>query len=89
MNLNLELWIQFGVFFVAAWALVHTTKINSEKKISRIYERIDEVKAEADEKHVTKEVCKIIQERISADIAEIKTDVKVLLRMSNNDKRSS
>lgn len=88
MTQDYGLLIQSGIFLIAVWALVHNFKTHNEKKISRIYERIDEVKTAGDEKHVTKEICAILQERLSKDIDEIKTDVKILLRMTNNEKRS-
>lgn len=70
----------------------------SEQKIGRVYKRLDEVKVNTDEKYTKKEVCIIIHDQLnktlemySADIKEIKTDLKALLRISgvNPDERIS
>jgi hypothetical protein len=49
-------------------------------KHSRIYERLDEHKKLSDIKFVEKDMCNILHKQTAEDIAEIKNDVKTLLR---------
>ena len=53
---------------------------DGQGRINRVYERVDEVKKNFEEKHVNKEVCGILHKQIVDDLAEIKTDVKILLQ---------
>ena len=52
----------------------------NESRIKRVYERIDEEKEKTHEHFVTKEVCGILHKQLLTDLAEIKTDVKTILR---------
>lgn len=58
---------------------IKKTAIDSEKKRSRIYARIDEVKDENKKDFVSKEICTVVHENLIRDIKEIKKDVKQLL----------
>lgn len=80
--MDMGLIVQSGILLVAIGALAYTSNVDKNNKITRIYARIDTIKKEFEEKHVSKDVCKIINNQYSADISEIKTDVKILLRMS-------
>ena len=74
-------------FSIATYAYVNKVKDNNEKKIGRNYERLDEVKADADNNYTRKDVCKILHQQISSDLTEIKTDIKLLLRKNGIDKK--
>lgn len=50
------------------------------KKISRIYQRFDEYKEHFETKYVARDMCAILHKQIKDDIAEIKIDVKELLK---------
>jgi len=50
------------------------------KKRARVYERIDEIKRQDDEKFTHKDVCKVTHEGIASRLTEIAADVKTLIR---------
>jgi len=87
MTVSGDLWIQGGIFLVAVFGLVVSSNRVSEGKRARIYERIDEVKRNFEEKSVSKEVCTLTTDHMQKDLSEIKTDVKILLRLTGNKKR--
>ena len=51
-----------------------------DKKISRIYERLDETKASQESTYTRKDVCMVLHKQIADSLDEIKTDLKSLLR---------
>lgn len=55
-----------------------------EKKISRIYERLDETKAVQESTYTRKDVCMVLHKQIADALDEIKIDIKSLLRNGNN-----
>jgi len=66
--------------------LVWTMVKNSDGKINRIYQRLDEVKKDNDEKFTRKDMCELQHkqvndnfDRVKADLVEIKADVKRIL----------
>ena len=56
----------------------------NEKKINRVYERIDEVKSDTDNRYQHKNVCEILYNGVRADLTEIKADLKLLLKKNGN-----
>jgi len=63
---------------------------SNNKKVSRVYERIDRIRADTDakvialfgtvdKKYVSKEMCDVLHKQTADDVAEIKADVKKLL----------
>ena len=50
-----------------------------EEKRARIYERLDEVKNQFDDKYVKREVCDVLSKSIANDLKELKDDIKKLL----------
>ena len=67
-------------FSIATYRYVGKIKDEDEKKRSRIYERLDEVKEVISEKFVHKDMCEVLHKQVSSDLTEIKTDLKLLLR---------
>lgn len=57
----------------------HNNKSN-DNKVSRVYTRLDEVKAFNDNTFVRNEMCQMISKQLKDDVSEIKHDVKQLLR---------
>ena len=54
---------------------IDESSFNNDKKISRTFERLDEVKKENDDKYVNKDLCKVVHENTRRDIEDIKTYV--------------
>lgn len=50
------------------------------KRTENIFRRFDEYKETVKKDFVNKEVCNVVQQNLQRDVAEIKSDVKVLLR---------
>ena len=69
-----------GGGMIALFVAVMANNNHNSKKVSRVYERMDECKEDVDKKFQTKEVCSILQTQLANDINEIKLDVKTILR---------
>jgi uncharacterized protein YktA (UPF0223 family) len=61
--------------------LINKISRDLEQKRSRIYERFDEFKSMVDNKYVSKEVFNLFQQTMTHDLNEIKTDIKILLKL--------
>lgn len=83
--------IAFGSLVIGFLGFVMKLTNDEANKRSRIYTRIDEVKKdthskiedtkkEIETKMQSKEICNIHNERVTNDLAEIKADVKLLLK---------
>ena len=83
--------IAFGSLVIGFLGFVLKVISDEGSKRSRIYARIDDVKKdthikidetkrEIEVKMQSKEICNIHNDRVSADLAEIKADVKLLLK---------
>jgi hypothetical protein len=59
--------------------LQHIAEVEDAKR-GRVYERLDAVKKIQDEKFVVKEMCVMQHNLLHSDIAEMKADIKVLLK---------
>jgi hypothetical protein len=92
--LSISEWVvSGGMFTILVFTLknardMNTTLTNMKKerdeKIVRIYERFDEYKNHFEEKHVSKDICQILNKQIKDDVSEIKADVKELLKLRKN-----
>ena len=84
-------WVMAGgiivivVFAIATYRAMDVFKEAESSKRARIYERLDEVKKDAEGKFTKKDYCDLLHKQISADLTEIKTDVKILLRKGNHE----
>ena len=72
-----EVLITGGGLIAIFGAVIVNNNMNT-KKVSRVYERLDECKTDTDKKFQSKEVCNILQEQLSNDIKE-----KIRLRDNN------
>ena len=63
----------------------HISEIEDAKR-ARVYERLDSVKKQQDEKFVIKEVCSMQHTQLSRDVIDVKADLKLLLKQ-NGQKR--
>jgi hypothetical protein len=59
--------------------LQHISEVEDAKR-GRVYERLDAVRKVQDEKFVIKEMCIMQHNLLHVDIAEMKADIKVLLK---------
>lgn len=64
-------------------AFILNNNREQDKKIARSYERLDETKNYQDATFTRKDICGVLHQQISADLTEIKTDVKLLLKNGN------
>lgn len=62
---------------------ISKARSESQDKVERVYERFDEYKESFENKHVSKDICQVLHKQIKDDVAEIKADVKTLIRKSN------
>lgn len=58
----------------------------TDKKVKRVYSRLDEHKDDIERKYVLKEMCTVIHEQTQRDIKEIKENVAYLVRVQKNGK---
>ena len=65
---------------IAIFGLIYKVSHDSSCKIKRVYDRIDEIKNKNDIDYTRKDVCEVRHQQISSDLAEIKKDVKTLLK---------
>ena len=72
-----------GSFAVGILGFMWKVAGDSNKKAETIFRRFDEYKKDMKADFVSKEGCGIRHEQIMRDIAEIKTDVKILVRNGN------
>lgn len=72
--------LAIATFSIATYVSVGRFKDDESKRRSRLYERLDEVKKETEAKFTGKAVCEVLHKQISSDLAEIKADVKQLLK---------
>jgi len=73
----LEWMITGGVLGLVIFVLANHRE--TDGKIKRVYNRLDEVKDAIGTRHVSKEVCAILHKQLGDDVKEIKMDVKKLL----------
>jgi hypothetical protein len=67
-----------GILGIVAFILGNARE--QEKKISRIYERLDETKASQESTYTRKDVCMVLHKQIADSLDEIKIDLKSLIR---------
>jgi len=63
----------------------HVTEEEATKR-GRVYERLDEIKKQSDDKFTHKDVCQVLHRGIDTKLAEIATDVKILIKNSGHNK---
>lgn len=75
----LQDWILSGGL-LAIITLVFKANKDNDSKISRLYQRLDETKQNQEDKYTRKEVCIVQHTQLHSDIAEMKSDIKLLLK---------
>ena len=65
-------------------ALILNNNREQDKKISRVYERLDETKVSQEATYTRKDVCMVLHKQIADALDEIKTDLKSLLKNGNH-----
>ena len=63
----------------------HIAEQEDEKRAG-VYARLDKVKEEMNQKFVIKDICNVLHTQLGKDIVEMKTDVKLLLKMNGQEK---
>ena len=83
-HVNLILPILTGLGVLATfWGITWKLGQDMDGKVVTIYKRFDVFKKNVEATHVRKEVCAIMHEQLSADMQEVKKDVKELLKLAN------
>ena len=72
-------WIISGGL-VAIVGLILANNSEIDKKITRSYKRLDEVKDYQDNTFTRRDICIVLHKQITDDLFEIKSDIKTLLR---------
>ena len=73
-------WIAGGGL-IAIFTVLWRSRCLQDESISKVYKRLDAVKEGFESKHVTKDVCEVVNQSIKDDLKEIKSDVKTLMGM--------
>ena len=76
-----------GSFALGMLGFMYKVSTDSNRKVETIFRRFDEYKKDMKADFVSKEGCGIRHDQISRDIAEIKTDVKILVRNGNHESK--
>ena len=69
-----------GGILVLIWRIHVNGQNTMKEKVDGVFKRFDQFKRDTKQDYVSKDVHKIIYEKMDRDIQEIKTDVKTLLR---------
>ena len=75
----------FGGLVIGFLGFIYKVSNDETGKRKRIYERIDEIKKNNEEKLQSKEICNLHIDTINATLLEIKTDVKTLLKSNKHN----
>lgn len=73
-----------GSLLLGVLGLVWKVSADSGKKVDTIFRRFDDYKASVKNDFVNKDVCNERVVNLSRDVAEIKADVKILIRNGNH-----
>ena len=79
---GLEHWVTataLVTLIIAVWK----SSSDNHIRVGRVYQRLDEVKEQHQEKYTSKEVCGILHQELKEDMREIKTDVKKILQKNS------
>jgi DnaJ-domain-containing protein 1 len=78
--MDIIVWAAPVVAVITLVGFVFTNNSANDRKVSRVYKRLDEVKDKNDRIFVRREICEVLNKQLRDDVAEIKTDVKKLLQ---------
>ena len=65
------------------WGITWKMSQDTDKKVTRMFQRFDEYKNHLEGTHTRREVCDVKHEQLTRDVSEIKKDVKDLLKLAN------
>ena len=65
------------------WGITQKMSKDTDGKLTRMYKRFDTYKEHLELTHVRREVCDLHVTQLSADVSEVKADVKKLLIIAN------
>ena len=65
------------------WKMTESIKRDGSDSRAVLYRRFDEYKSHVDKNFVSDKICTIINQQMRQDLAEIKADVKSLLKKAN------
>ena len=65
------------------WGITWKMSQDTDKKVTRMFQRFDEYKEHLESTHTRKEVCDVKHEQLRSDVMEIKKDVKELIKLAN------
>jgi hypothetical protein len=68
------------VALLGLMTLVAHSNAKNDTKVSRVYQRIDEVKQDTEVRFQHKNVCEILSKTIVDQLTELRADVKLLLK---------
>ena len=77
--MNLTIGISLGTFILGIIVFIWRVCVVHDKKIGRVYKRLDEVKEYHGKTFISKESCGLIRTPMQDDLKEIKQDLKKLL----------
>jgi len=77
---NIEVYVTAIGTIIVVLGVVLTMANECKGQIRGMYKRFDEHKKRMEDTHITKELFSFIHKQLVIDIAEIKSDVKTLLR---------
>lgn len=67
-----------------AWKMTTEVRDHCDIAQKRMFERFDEFKGHMETTHTRREVCEVLHEQLRADITEMKSDIKEVLKISRN-----
>jgi len=79
--MNVEAYVSIGFLFIAVVGFVWRVSYMLNRKVS--YESFDRFKADVTNNYVHREVFDLTYDQVKLDIAEIKADIKTLLKKAN------
>lgn len=79
----MEVWYAALGTIVAVIGVTSMMVGRTDKKIGTVFKRFDTYKEHVENTLVSNKVCDILHRQLNADVAEIKADVKLLVRKAN------
>jgi chromosome condensin MukBEF ATPase and DNA-binding subunit MukB len=87
-------WVEIGtalgmvtIITGVAWKLTYEVRDHCDGAIKRMYERFDEYKEHLESTHTRREVCEVLHKQLTLDVAEMKADIKSLLKLANGKRK--
>ena len=81
-------WIASGGMLAVVVFVLQAARAN-DAKVNRLFQRLDETKLSQEERYTRKDVCAILHTQLHSDIAELKADMKLILKQISKDREGS